>query len=448
MELQVVADVEKLDPETLERWVEYLKKPEKEHPFLNKWSQQLTGPDSPEREKLAGEFQDLLLAVAAEKKAIDEKNHITLGGNRDRQRSPTPLSCRSSVTTISCGGIFSAKRGILYYGDRKIDRFLRANGRPISILCAPNWRPEEALPAQYPFLHAIRDAKNPANIRVQLRGNPETRRGGSSPFPCDSVPAVPPPFTKGSGRLELAEAIANRNNPLTARVMVNRIWQHHFGQGIVRTPSNFGQFGDRPSHPELLDYLAARFMEAMVDEGDAPRDHALEHLRSDAEHSSKNYAADPENRLLWRANRRRLDAEAMRDALLLSSGKLDLTVGWSRGQDHRRQETDGLWLRQPEEVGWHAVAVRFCQPEQHERAAAVTNVPLQRLFFMNSGFVELQAKGLAERLKGRTTPMTPPGSTRPTGFSSAGCHRKPSLSSAWISCATTRIVGRNIRKLS
>jgi len=128
--------------------------------------------------------------------------------------------------------------------------------------------------------------------------------------------------------LELAEAIADRNNPLTARVMVNRIWQHHFGQGIVRTPSNFGQLGDRPSHPELLDYLAWRFMENNWSIKAMHREIMLSaaYARS-TEHSAENFARDPDNRLLWRANRQRLDAEAMRDALLAVSGDLDLTPG-------------------------------------------------------------------------------------------------------------------------
>jgi hypothetical protein len=110
--------------------------------------------------------------------------------------------------------------------------------------------------------------------------------------------------------------------------MVNRIWQRHFGQGIVRTPSNFGQLGDRPSHPELLDYLAARFVENKWSIKSLHREIMLSSTYAlSSENSAADYAADPENRLVWRANRRRLDAEALRDSLLYVSGNLDLKPG-------------------------------------------------------------------------------------------------------------------------
>src|SRR5213082_2555839 len=119
-----------------------------------------------------------------------------------------------------------------------------------------------AMPPQYPFLSVIEEAPKPANLRVALRGNPQNL-GEEAPrgFLTLFKDLWPDPFTQGSGRLQLAEAIASPKNPLTARVMVNRIWEGHFGFGLVLTPSNFGQMGDRPVHPELLDYLAARFIE-------------------------------------------------------------------------------------------------------------------------------------------------------------------------------------------
>ena len=113
----------------------------------------------------------------------------------------------------------------------------------------------------------------------------------------------PPPFRVGSGRLQLAEAIINPRNPLTARVLVNRVWMHHFGEGIVTTPDDFGNQSDPPSHPELLDYLAARFMQ---DGWSIKKLHRLIMLSSVYQESSENnprYAEmDPQNRLLWRAN--------------------------------------------------------------------------------------------------------------------------------------------------
>src|SRR5205085_6322346 len=117
-------------------------------------------------------------------------------------------------------------------------------------------------------------------------------------------------FKKGSGRLELAEAIASKNNPMTARVIINRIWMHHFGEGFVRTPDDLGVQSEPPSHPELLDYLANRFMEGGWS---VKKMHRLIMLSSAYQQSSdtnKEYAQkDPGNRLVWRANLRRLDFE-------------------------------------------------------------------------------------------------------------------------------------------
>src|SRR5207302_3388170 len=134
------------------------------------------------------------------------------------------------------------------------------------------------------------------------------------------------PFEHGSGRLELAQAIASTNNPLTARVLVNRVWMHHFGAALVRTPSDFGVRSDPPTHPELLDYLAARFM---ADGWSLKKLHRLIILSSTYQQSSDNNSQgakiDPGNQFLWRMNRGRLDFEALRDTLLMVSGKIDLT---------------------------------------------------------------------------------------------------------------------------
>src|SRR5439155_24246231 len=159
-----------------------------------------------------------------------------------------------------------------------------------------------------------------------LRGNPHNL---GEPVPRQAplvLNARRTPFTQGSGRLELAQAIVSPDNPLTARVLVNRVWMHHFGAGLVRTPSDFGLRSDPPSHPELLDYLATWFM----DQGwSLKRLHRL--ILSSAAYQQQSGgsgdSADPENRRLGRMNRRRLDFEATRDALLAVSGKLNPTIG-------------------------------------------------------------------------------------------------------------------------
>src|SRR5262249_21017114 len=120
-------------------------------------------------------------------------------------------------------------------------------------------------------------------------------------------------FKTGSGRLELAEEIASSANPLTARVMVNRVWQHLFGTGLSRTPDNFGTLGDRPTNPALLDHLSAQFVRSGWSLKALLRDIMLSATYQQASHfDAKNYEADPENRLQWRMSRRRLEVEAWR----------------------------------------------------------------------------------------------------------------------------------------
>ena len=133
---------------------------------------------------------------------------------------------------------------------------------------------------------------------------------------CAGEPAA---FTQGSGRLELARSVANRDNPLTARVIVNRIWGQFFGRPLVSTPSNFGALGERPTHPELLDDLAARFMDASWSLKWLQREIVLSAAyQQSSQADERQTGTDPENRLLGRMNRRRLSVEAWRDALRMA----------------------------------------------------------------------------------------------------------------------------------
>ena len=212
-------------------------------------------------------------------------------------------------------------------------------------------------------------------------------------------------FTKGSGRLELAQAIANPENPLTARVMVNRIWMGHFGRGIVRTPSDFGTRGDAPSHPALLDWLATKFMKTEVDGNGAwsiKKMHRLIMLsntyRQTAEAAPKTLKVDPENRLVGRMNRRRLDFEQMRDALLSVGGALDATLFGQpvEGIEKSRRRTLYTFLdRQSLPTLWRSFD--FPDPNQHAPQRSNTTVPQQSLFLLNNPFVQEMARSLARR---------------------------------------------------
>jgi len=185
---------------------------------------------------------------------------------------------------------------------------------------------EPGAPARAPVLV---DTTKPADYPILIRGQAET--------PGDVVPrrflevlsgTSRPKFRDGSGRLELANAIANKSNPLTARVLVNRVWQHHFGDGFVSTPDDLGNQSAPPTHPELLDWLANRFMN---DGWSIKKLHKLILMSAAWQQSSRNNPQfaekDPFNHLLWRANVRRLEFEPLRDSILFIGGTLDLAMG-------------------------------------------------------------------------------------------------------------------------
>jgi len=208
-------------------------------------------------------------------------------------------------------------------------------------------------PGEQPFVVMAPKEGRPVNLRVHLRGN-RFNLGQVAPRRFLQIVAGEnhsPPATNASGRLELARWIAAPQNPLTARVMVNRVWQHHFGRALVATSDNFGSRGERPSHPELLDWLAARF----VERGWSVKAlHKLMLLSSTYQMASASDAQgellDPDDRLLWRMPRRRLEAEILRDALLAAGGRLDAKVGGG-------ESSEFLW-KQAEVLGGGDIKIR------------------------------------------------------------------------------------------
>ncbi len=249
----------------------------------------------------------------------------------------------------------------------------------------------------------LNDAPNPTNPHVYLRGNPG-RPGKEVPrrFLRVLSGGDARPFPDGSGRLDLARAIASPDNPLTARVMVNRIWHHHFGVGLVSTPSDFGARGEPPSHPELLDFLARRFVEGGWS---VKAIHRLILLSSTyqqtSDHRGDGSDADPQNQLLWRQNRRRLDFEAMRDATLAVAGRLDPRMG-GRPVDlfaakalSTRRTIYGLVDRYDLDPTYRTFD--FPSPDASAPQRPSTTVPQQALFLLNSPFLLDQARHLAGR---------------------------------------------------
>lgn len=263
---------------------------------------------------------------------------------------------------------------------------------------------------------APRDEDKAADLRIHIRGSHQTL-GTTVPRGTLQVASWGESLkiTSGSGRRELGEWLADARNPLTARVFVNRVWSHLFGEGIVRSVDNFGTQGEAPTHPELLDRLALDFIESgwsvkgLVRRLTLSRTYALA-----VAHDGRAASADPENRLLWRAYRRRLEAEPIRDAVLTVAGTLDRRIGGSvvrelpeRAITNESQggiETEGHTRRSV-----YLPVIRnglpgifevfdFADPDVATGKRDVTTVPTQALYLLNSRFVIAQARKAADRL--------------------------------------------------
>jgi len=279
---------------------------------------------------------------------------------------------------------------------------------------------------------AARDCARPSDCEVHIRG--DVKDLGPA-VPRGFVQVLSPPGENAeiaaaeSGRLQLAKWLARPQNPLTARVMANRIWLQMFGRGIVATVDNFGAMGEKPTHPELLDYLAVRLVDNGWSIKKTIREIALSRAyRMSASHQAKNFKTDPDNRFYWRMNRRRLEVEAIRDAMLAVSGQIDLAppeqspvMRYRRGFDVGRgagtvPEDYSVKMRHR---SVYVPVLRafvppmfdtfdFPEPSETKGRRDVTTVPTQALFLMNSPFVLEQARQAAAKLLAEG-PMTAAG---------------------------------------
>ncbi|MCS1407203.1 MAG: hypothetical protein M2R45_00360 [Verrucomicrobia subdivision 3 bacterium] len=256
-------------------------------------------------------------------------------------------------------------------------------------------------------VHIVEEGE-PQDLPVFIRGNVE-RKGSVVPRRFLSLfygkGQGPRRFTEGSGRRELAEAIASPENPLTAKVYVNRIWQEFFGRGIVGTPSNFGALGEEPSHPELLDYLAEQFVQHGWSTKWLVRLIVSANTYRQASDVVDAYAEiDPENRYLWRMPRRRLSVEMWRDSLLTFAGNMDQGRGRSLKLDDPSNHRRTLYGRvSRKRLNPLLMLHDYPDPNVHSAKRTVTTTPLQKLYSLNSEFVLEQARGLAKRLRDQTS---------------------------------------------
>ena len=293
-----------------------------------------------------------------------------------------------------------------YVGPNKYDILLDGARPKLRELRANIDRLDAVHPGAPARAMALADKDKPVNPVVFIRGSPGNR-GPQVPRQFLEILSGPErkPFQKGSGRLELAESIANKNNPLTARVFVNRVWMLHFGTPLVRTTSDFGVRSDPPTNPQLMDFMAAYLME---NGWSIKKLHKLMMVSatymqsSDADPAvySKYSLIDPNNNFIWHMNRQRLDFEAMRDTILSVSGKLDLKQGGlpvelTSAPFSGRRTVYGFIDRQ--NLPGVFRAFDFANPDVSTSQRFTTTVPQQALFFMNSPFLADQAKNLIAR---------------------------------------------------
>ncbi len=431
--LAEVAAKDKLDPEMLERWVNYLKVPKKQYPFLKDWQAMIaTGGTEDEARALGDSFQSLVVSVMLDSRKIKKENDII----KAKGDVPEPLDRDAKPNEFEtddqfCPGcLLELKTLPTAKASLWVDLFLRSldsneneshpkpglfvfRGWGLSRRLSVPWQEhiealnkqvkdleKEVKDAKYPYFHGVADKPKPINVAVNLRGNPHNL-GEEVPrhFPTVLSPAEAKPFQMGSGRMELAENIINSG--LAARVFVNRVWKWHFGTGIVNTPDNFGKAGDPPSNPELLEYLASYFVNNGMSVKKLQREILLSSVyRLSSEDSKENDEKDPSNRLYWRFNRQRLDAEEIRDSVLFASGKIDLKAAGGPSADftddnHKRT----VYCRISRfRMNNFLQVFDFPNPSFTAEQRFSTIVPLQRLYFMNSTFVYKQAEELARRV--------------------------------------------------
>ncbi len=427
-----VVDSGKLDYELFDRWLKFLVKPPRYYPYLKAWQEMIKGGGSAaEAKKLADEFQAVVLDVMFDRKALKEENDIiaakALPGTKKKEPGKLPSDfvtnddfcpgCGLDLKSLSVernnlwtdvfqrdlqdgfdpGSSEQPRPGLLAFRGWGLERQLSADRRAyVEGLRADIKALRKAQPPKYAFVHGVADVEKPINLKVSKRGSPYNL-GDEEPRHFLSVlsEGAPAPFTQGSGRLELADAILRQ--PISTRVIVNRIWKGHFGTGLVDTPSNFGIAGERPTNPELLEYLAQRFVDQKLSIKQLHRDIMLSAVyQLGTDYVAANFEKDSGNRLYWRADRHRMTAEQIRDSLLFVSGALDDKMGGpstALSPSFTRRTIYGKVSRY--RLDDYLQLFDFPSPNLSAERRFTTTVPLQRLFFMNSDFMQQQGELIA-----------------------------------------------------
>jgi mono/diheme cytochrome c family protein len=439
-EIADVVEARKLDYELLARWIRYMGRTTDKYKNKDAWQAMIKKGGSPEEaKKLAEKLQSEVVAVMLARAEIDEENKViadkAIEGTKRKKRTNKPSNfvtnddfcpgCALQLKSLpedqnffftevfqrelndsddpnammAMGGRFG-KPGVLMFRGWGLEKRLGAEAlAQINSIKTDIEAERKKIEPFYPFAHGVKDLPNIKDLPLSIRGNPENL-GPEVPRHFLSVLSEenPKPFSKGSGRLELAEAIVKQ--PIAMRVFVNRIWRSHFGTGIVDTPSNFGTTGERPTNPELLEYLATYFVNNGLSVKKLQREILMSSVyQLSSEDSAAAFAKDSGNRLYWRFNKQRMDAEQLRDSVLRVAGNLEDSLGGPSEElspANKRRTLYGKVSRY--KLDEYLQLFDFPNPNISAERRFTTTVPLQRLFLMNSDFMQVQAEALAKRV--------------------------------------------------
>ncbi len=431
MKVQDAADAAQLDPEMLDRWVAFLAKKPLFYPYLKEWQAMIAEGGTEDQAKyLADSFQRRVTDLEIEEKAIEDENDkikAKAGVPTEREKDVKPNEfdtydqfCPGCTLELK---VMSTEKANLYE-----DMFLRQLGTGVfeerglpGLFVFRGWDLERRLgPAEqaymaelqkdgsnfrklgqiYPFVHGMSDRPKAVNIALDLRGNPHAH---GDPVQRGFLTVLSPPggkpYTEGSGRLQLAEDIVA--SPLATRVFVNRVWKWHFGTGIVNSADNFGKVGDPPSDPALLEYLSVQFRKDGMSLKKLQREIMLSAVyQQSSKETPDEHIKDPLNRYYSHFSVQRLDAEQLRDSMLFVAGDLDTKdpggPATPLGIDNDKRTVYAKVSRF--RIDPFLQAFDFPNPTFTAEQRFSTNVPVQRLYFMNDPFVYKQAEVLSKRV--------------------------------------------------
>ncbi len=432
MKVNEAADKDSLDPQVLERWVDYLKVPAK-YVYLKDYQAMLAAGGAEDQAKLLGAmFQKVVLRTAAEQREIEKTNEeirIKAGSEKRSQYVDTTPDKFETFDQFCPGCALEVKSlpeaQVQLYDDLFVGSFEEAKPKPgvfsfrgweLTRRMSPQWQEylktlndqideaKKALPP-YPFVNGVADMPKAVDVQLNLRGNPHSL-GEPVPRKFLTVLSRPDqkPFSQGSGRLEFANALTG--SPIFARVFVNRVWKWKFGTGIVNTPDDFGIRGDAPSDPALLEYLASDFQQKGYSLKKLQREIMLSAVYQQGdEESPAAHEKDAANRFYSHFSRQRMDAETLRDSVLFVAGDLDTKEPGGPPVELKVETTrPTVYLKVSRfHLSPYLEVFDFPNPGFSADQRFSSNVPLQRLYFMNDPFVYDQAGKLADRVYAQPT---------------------------------------------